>query len=163
MTGVVLSPGGVSGRRVVSTFWPRERRLIRSEEDTFAASVCGFGTSSTSALDRLVADAEDVEARSGSVGGPVRSGLALPLLAELFFGLNASLSRPTGDGDRLALDCGGARPVLLVTRGGADSRPSTVGMGKLDEVRGVGSDGGRSDGCDSSWWLACTAGEEVVR
>lgn len=157
MTGVFLSPGGVSGRRVVSIFWPREKRRVRSEEVTLAAPVSGFGGSSASGLGRLVADAEDAEARSRSAKGALRSGLELALLVdslllpELVFGLNAALSRPTGDGDLLAEVEGGPRPVLLVTRGVADSRPSTVGLGKLDEDRGDGSDGGRCDGCDSSW------------
>lgn len=174
MTGVALSPaGGVCGRWVVSTFWPRERRRIRSEDATFVASVCFLGDSLAwaSGLGKLVAEAEDVEARSKSVAAAIlRSGLELAALAEslllpvvLFFGLNASLSRPTGDGDRLALNCGGARPVLLVTRGGANSRPSALGRGKLDELRGAGSDGDSSGGCDSNWCVACTAGEEVVK
>lgn len=94
-------------------------------------------------------DFELVDARSASIGTTgtgFLSGLELPVPVGLFLVLKTSLKRPTGDGERRALEGGGPRPVLLRASGGADSRPWRLKFGTL-EVRGDRLDGGVSEGC----------------
>jgi hypothetical protein len=108
MTGGIPSPGGVwGGTRSGSSFWPREKRRLRSTEDEGSAS--GFG---------------------GAVSGLV-SAVGLFPSPVLFLGLNTSLSRLE---DRFGRSSGGPRVVRLRSRGGADSRLSELSWGSVDAL-----------------------------
>ena len=170
MTGAGFSPEeGVCGlSEEVSSLGPRDGRRRRLEEPFFTGLAFLGGASSTSELARLGADLDDCEAVSSSGGWGAWSGLEpevlveLLWLAELFLGLNASLSRPTGEGERLAWVGGGARPVLVDESDGEGLRPSGSPAWKVAARRDWSEDC-VSDCCDSCRWAAWTTGCEVVK
>ena len=180
MTGAELSAveGGVSGRAMVLTFWPRERRRKRSVEATLEVSGWWAGASEGGSEASSDREGNAVFALSGLPG---RSGLwlsALAMLAAGLFFLKTLRKRPPGEGLRwlLDLEAGGARPVLLVAREGREkSRLDEDFLESVDcdreasgwkvEAREKRSMSSEADaGVRMSWrWSAWTSDDDVVR